>query len=66
MSDSTQIVALMLARAGLPAGTDEVKELVKAYDQQLAGIESMYTVEATRYESPALAFNPTPLFANWG
>jgi hypothetical protein len=66
MSDSTPIVELMLARAGLPASPDELKEFVKAYDLQLAGIESMYAVEATRYESPALAFNPTPSFSDWG
>jgi hypothetical protein len=66
MSDSTPIVELLLARAGLPASGEEVGAFVRAYDQQLAAIESLYALQATRYESPALAFNPTPSFAEWG
>ena len=65
MSDSTQVVKLLLDRAGLPVSAEELVAFVAAYDQQLAGVESMYAVEATRYESPALAFNPTPSFVDW-
>ena len=60
------MVKLLLDRAGLPVSAEELVAFVAAYDQQLAGVESMYAVEATRYESPALAFNPTPSFADWG
>jgi hypothetical protein len=65
MSDSTPVVELLLARAGLPVSADELVAFVAAYEQQLAAVESLYAVEATRYESPALAFNPTPSFVDW-
>jgi hypothetical protein len=64
MSDSTPVVQLLLARAGLPVSAKELVAFVAAYEQQLAVVESMYAVEATRYESPALAFNPTPSFVD--
>jgi hypothetical protein len=36
-----------------------------AYDVSQAAVESLYAVEAARYESPALAFSATPTFVDW-
>jgi hypothetical protein len=62
----TSLVKLLLDRAGLPASDEELSKLTDAYIQQQAGIESLYAVAATRYESPCLHFTPTPTFADWG
>ena len=61
----TALVKLLLDRAGLPASDEELSKLTDAYIQQQAGIESLYAVAATRYESPCLHFTPTPTFADW-
>jgi hypothetical protein len=66
VSDADTVVRTMLAEAGLPAGEDEIEALVRAYPAFKAGIESLYAVEAARYESPALHFDPAPVFADWG
>jgi hypothetical protein len=64
--DPQVIVKLMLDRAGLPVSEAELAKLTDAYSQQQAGIESLYKVEAARYESPCLHFTATPTFADWG
>jgi hypothetical protein len=56
----------MLERAGLPVTDAELAKLTEAYTQQQTGIESLYKVEAARYEAPCLHFTPTPTFADWG
>ena len=63
--DDATVVAMLLARAGLPASAAEHAKLTAAYAQQQAGIEAMYAVAATRYESPAVHFDPTPTFVDW-
>jgi hypothetical protein len=65
MSESTAIVVLLLARAGLRAHPDEIAALVHAYDVSQAAVESLYAVQAARYESPALVFQPNPTFVDW-
>jgi len=65
MSDSTSVVHLMLTRAGLSVSPAELEAFVRTYDAMQAGIDAMYAVEATRYESPALVFTPTPAFVDW-
>jgi len=60
------IVKLMLERAGLPVTDAELAKLTEAYTQQQTGIESLYKVDAARYEAPCLHFTPTPTFADWG
>ena len=64
--DPQTIVKLMLDRAGLPASDAELAKLTDAYAQQQSGIESLYSLAATRYEAPCLHFTPTPTFAEWG
>jgi hypothetical protein len=64
--DHQTIVKLMLDRAGLSVSEAELAKLTDAYSQQQPGIESLYKVEAARYESPCLHFTPTPTFADWG
>jgi hypothetical protein len=49
----------------IPANDEEISRLTTMYLEQQASIEKLYAVEEARYESPALAFNPTPIFADW-
>jgi len=58
-------VQTLLAIAGLSPSPEEVATLVDAYPTFKAGIESLYAIPEARYESPALIFDPTPVFADW-
>ena len=60
-----EIVRMRLAEAGLPAHEDEIERIIAGYPVHRAMIKSLYAVEAAKYESPALGFNPTPVFAPW-
>jgi hypothetical protein len=61
-----EIVRVRLAEAGLPAREDEILSLIEGYPAHKAMIDMLYAVEAASYESPALHFNLTPIFADWG
>jgi len=63
--DTDITVRTLLAAAGLTPSAEEIASLVDAYPRHKAGIESLYAIPETRYESPALIFNPTPVFADW-
>jgi hypothetical protein len=63
--DAELTVRAMLTAAGLSPGPEEITSLVQAYARHKAGIESLYAIPETRYESPALIFDPTPVFADW-
>lgn len=63
--DTELTVRTFLAAAGLAPSEEEVAALVAAYPRHKAGIESLYAVAETRYESPALIFNPVPVFQDW-
>lgn len=65
MSDIEATVRTFLATAGLSPSEEEIAALVEVYPRHKAGIESLYAIPAARYESPALIFNPTPVFADW-
>jgi len=65
MSTPENTVRCLLAEAGLAPSDAEVASLTRLYARHKAGIESMYAIPAARYESPALIFNPTPVFADW-
>jgi hypothetical protein len=60
-----EIVRLRLNEAALPARDDEIERLAQGYPNLKAMIGLLWSVEAARYESPALGFNPTPVFADW-
>jgi hypothetical protein len=58
-------VRAFLAAAGLTPSEEEIATLVAQYPMHKAGIESLYAIPEARYESPALIFDPTPVFADW-
>ncbi len=59
-------VQTLLAAAGLAPTAEEVAVLVAQYPAHLAGVALLYSVPELRYESPALTFTATPVFAEWG
>lgn len=63
-SPRERIVAQLQA-AGLPASDAEIDGFAAGHEQWAAGIESMYAIAECRYESPALIFTATPVFADW-
>lgn len=58
-------VRLLLAAAGLAPSEEEIAAFVVGYPRHKAGIESLYAIPEVRYESPALIFTATPVFADW-
>ena len=66
MSDAETVVRMLLGEAGLPASEAEIATLAAAYPAFKAGIESLYAVAEARYESPALHFEVSPVFSDWG
>jgi hypothetical protein len=65
MTDKAEVVAMMLAEAGMSPSDEEMAKLVEAYPLHKAGIESMYAVPETRYEVPGLIFTADPPFTDW-
>jgi hypothetical protein len=63
--DVRNVVAVLLAGSGLHPSDEEFEILAAAYPMHKEGIESLYAVVETRYEAPALVFDPTPVFADW-
>ena len=66
MSDAETAVTTLLREAGLPASAEEIAALAAAYPAFKQGIESLYAVADARYESPALHFEVSPVFGDWG
>jgi hypothetical protein len=64
--DVAATVATLLAAAGLAPNPDEIAVLVEQYPTHRAGVERLHSLPELRYESPALTFTATPLFADWG
>jgi hypothetical protein len=63
--ESDMTVRQFLKAAGLSPSEDEIATLAAAYPAHKAGIESLYAIPEVRYESPALIFDPTPVFEDW-
>ena len=63
--ESMTTIETMLARAGLQLSPEELEAISAAYEQQADGIDALYTLAELRYESPALVFDPIPVFADW-
>jgi hypothetical protein len=59
-------VATLLAAAGLAPSLEEVAVLVEQYPDHRAGVDRLHSLPELRYESPALIFTATPIFADWG
>jgi hypothetical protein len=66
MSDAETVVRTLLGEARLPASEEEIATLAAAYPAFKQGIESLYAVADARYESPALHFEVSPVFGDWG
>jgi hypothetical protein len=60
-----ELVQALVNEAGLPASESEVDRLVAAYTEQRHISEMLFAVQEARYESPALSFTATPVFADW-
>jgi hypothetical protein len=65
MTETEVTVRMLMAAAGLAPSEEEMAALVASYPAHKAGIESLYAIPETRYESPALIFTATPVFADW-
>ena len=63
--ENEALVRALLSEAGLPASEEEIQTLVLDYPRLKSGIEAMYSLEATRYETPALMFQAAPELADW-
>jgi hypothetical protein len=64
-ADVESTVRTLLAVAGLTPSEPEIAVLVEAYPSLRAGVEKLHAVAEARYGSPALIFDPTPVFAEW-
>lgn len=67
MTDITDeaVVRALLAAHGLAPSEDEIATLVALYGPNRQSVERLYSVAEARYESPALSFSATPVFAEW-
>ena len=63
--ENEALVRALLSEAALPASEEKIQGLVRAYSRFKSGIEAMYSLEATRYETPALMFQADPELADW-
>ena len=64
MDDPTTVRSLLDAAHFAPDQA-ELDEFVKTYPRIAAMVASLYSVEAARYEFPALHFDPDPAFEDW-
>jgi hypothetical protein len=54
-----------MKREGIPVDPSELDRLVTAYIELRGISEMLFAVQEARYESPALLFDPTPVFEDW-
>jgi hypothetical protein len=64
MDDTTTVQCLIDAAHFSPSEL-EMAELTAAYPVVAGMVAALYSVEAARYEAPALHFNPDPVFVDW-
>jgi hypothetical protein len=65
VSDADAVVRMLLDVAGLAPSEEEIAALVASYPEHRARVEALYAVDAARYESPALIFDPTATVVDW-
>lgn len=63
--DLVATVTKLLRLAGLTPSDEEAAALAAAFNDQQRRIDAMWAVPETRYEAPAVVFDPDPSFANW-
>jgi hypothetical protein len=60
------VVKMLMDVAGVPATEEEIAMVASQYGRLKGMIDLLYAVEEARYESPALHFTATPVYAEWG
>lgn len=60
-----EIVCALLATAGISPAEAEIEGLVAVYPMVRQMVESLYAVEAARYEDTALVFDAAPPLGDW-
>jgi hypothetical protein len=60
-----QIVLAMLAASGITPSTEETAALINAYPMVKGMVDTIYAVDAARYENMCLTFQAEPTFADW-
>jgi hypothetical protein len=60
-----QIVLAMLAASGLSPSAEETAALINAYPMVKGMVDTIYAVDAARYENMCLTFQAEPTFADW-
>ncbi len=65
MNDPDSIVRMLLDVAGLAPSEEEIAALVASYPEQRERVDALYAVEAARYESPALVYDPAAPVVDW-
>ena len=63
--EEAALVKMLLASAGVPATDLEIELVTSQYGKLREMIGMLYAVEEARYESPAMHFTATPIFAEW-
>jgi hypothetical protein len=65
MEPDTTRVRHLLEAAGFTPPDEEVAELAGDYAIVRQMVALLYTVDESRYESPATGFDPDPRFTDW-
>src|ERR1039458_7905696 len=63
--DDADAVRNLLAAAGFDPPATDLVEIVDAYAMVREMVKLLYSVDAARYESPALRFETEPRFVDW-
>jgi hypothetical protein len=60
-----QIVTAMLAASGLSPSPEETASLINSYPMIKGMVDTIYSVDAARYENMCLTFQAEAVFADW-
>ena len=60
-----QIVTAMLSAAGLSPSAQETAALINSYPMVKGMVDTIYAVDAARYENMCLTFQAEAVFADW-
>ena len=61
----TDLVRALYSRAGIVPDETELGPFVEAFRNLSEMVTVIYGIEAARYETPALQFDPAPIFGEW-
>ena len=60
-----QIVSAMLSAAGISPSEEETAALITVYPTVKGMVDTIYAVDAARYENMCLTFQAEAVFADW-